>query len=103
MRLLLIESLPADWREARLLGRFELPEGPAPVLVQNGRAYDLSAAVEDRDEPGRGFTHKVGDVVRVSSARLGTLVNTVATCESASPWNFGIGALMRNPASRNLL
>jgi len=29
---LLIESLPADWREARLLGRFELPQGPTPVL-----------------------------------------------------------------------
>jgi fumarylacetoacetate (FAA) hydrolase family protein len=63
----------------------------------------MFAPVEDRDEPGRGFTHKVGDVVRVSSARLGALVNTVATCETASPWNFGITALMRNLASRDLL
>jgi fumarylacetoacetate (FAA) hydrolase family protein len=63
----------------------------------------LFAPVEDRDEPGRGFTHKVGDVVRVSAAKLGTLVNTVVTCDTAPPWNFGITALMRNLASRGLL
>jgi fumarylacetoacetate (FAA) hydrolase family protein len=63
----------------------------------------LFAPVEDRDEPGRGFTHKVGDVVRVSSGKLGTLINTVVTCEAATPWNFGITALMRNLASRGLL
>ena len=63
----------------------------------------LFAPVEDRDEPGRGFTHKVGDVVRVSSAKLGALVNTVVTCDTAPPWNFGITALMRNLASRGLL
>ena len=63
----------------------------------------LFAPVEDRDEPGRGFTHKVGDVVRVSSAKLGTLVNTVVTCDTAPPWTVGITALMRNLASRGLL
>jgi fumarylacetoacetate (FAA) hydrolase family protein len=63
----------------------------------------LFAPVEDRDEPGRGFTHKVGDVVRVSSAKLGTLVNTVVTCDTAPPWTMGITALMRNLASRGLL
>lgn len=63
----------------------------------------LFAPVEDRDEPGRGFTHKVGDVVRVSSAKLGTLVNTVVTCDTAAPWTMGITALMRNLAARGLL
>ena len=63
----------------------------------------LFAPVEDRDEPGRGFTHKVGDVVRVSSTKLGTLVNTVVTCDTAPPWTIGITALMRNLASRGLL
>ncbi len=63
----------------------------------------LFAPVEDRDEPGRGFTHKVGDVVRVSSTQLGTLVNTVVTCDAAPPWVMGIAALMRNLASRGLL
>ena len=41
---LLIESLPGDWREARLLGRVQLPQGPTPVLIENGRVYDLSSA-----------------------------------------------------------
>lgn len=63
----------------------------------------LFAPVDDRDEPGRGFTHKVGDVVRVSSTKLGTLVNTVVTCDTAPPWSVGITALMRNLASRGLL
>jgi fumarylacetoacetate (FAA) hydrolase family protein len=63
----------------------------------------LFAPVEDRDEPGRGFTHKVGDVVRVSSTKLGTLVNTVVTCDTAPAWTMGITALMRNLASRGLL
>jgi len=63
----------------------------------------LFAPVEDRDEPGRGFTHKVGDVVRVSSEKLGALINTVVTCDAAAPWSFGITALMRNLAARGLL
>src|SRR3954464_5195250 len=42
---LLIKSLPADWREARLLGRLQLPEGPTPVLIEKGRVYDVSKSV----------------------------------------------------------
>src|SRR4051794_29392498 len=42
---LLIKSLPADWREARLLGRLQLPEGATPVLIEKGRVYDVSRAV----------------------------------------------------------
>lgn len=63
----------------------------------------LFAPVEDRDEPGRGFTHKPGDIVRISTPRIGTLVNRVTTSKDAAPWSFGIGALMRNLAARGLL
>jgi len=63
----------------------------------------LFAPVQDRDEPGRGFTHKEGDVVRISTPRLGTLVNRVTTSKAAPPWNFGVRDLMRNLASRGLL
>lgn len=35
----------------------------------------MVAPVVDRDEPGRGFTHHDGDVVRITEDRLGTLVN----------------------------
>jgi len=63
----------------------------------------MFAPVEDRDTPGLGFTHKPGDLVRVSSERLGVLENRVVTCEQAPPWTMGIGALMRNLAGRGLL
>jgi fumarylacetoacetate (FAA) hydrolase family protein len=63
----------------------------------------LFAPVEDRDEPGRGFTHKIGDVVRISSPRLGALVNRVTTSRDAPPWTFGLRALMQNLSSRGLL
>ena len=63
----------------------------------------MFAPVEDRDVPGRGFTHKVGDLVRVFTERLGTLENKVTTCEAAPPWTFGLSALMQNLAARGLL
>ena len=63
----------------------------------------LFAPTQDRDEPGRGFTHKVGDMVRVSTPRLGTLENRVVFSKNAPPWTFGIGALMGNLAKRGLL
>lgn len=63
----------------------------------------LFAPTDDRDEAGRGFTHKVGDQVRISSPKLGTLVNTVTTSRDARPWTFGMRDLMRNLASRGLL
>ena len=63
----------------------------------------MFAPTEDRDQPGEGFTHKVGDVVRISSARLGALTNVVNTAEDAEDWAFGITALMENLAARGLL
>ena len=63
----------------------------------------LFAPIQDRDQPGQGFTHKAGDRVEIAAAPLGTLVNTVTYAEEAEPWVFGIGALMRNLAGRGLL
>ncbi|MFJ7103782.1 MULTISPECIES: fumarylacetoacetate hydrolase family protein [Streptomyces] len=63
----------------------------------------LFAPTEDRGAPGEGFTHEYGDVVRISSPRLGALVNTVVPSEEAAPWTFGVGALMRSLARRGLL
>ena len=63
----------------------------------------LFSPTEDRDEPGGGFTHKVGDVVEISTPRLGTLVNQVNHSQAVPPWRFGTGALMHNLAGRGLL
>jgi fumarylacetoacetate (FAA) hydrolase family protein len=63
----------------------------------------LFAPVQDRDDPGRGFTHKVGDVVTIATPRLGKLVNRVVTSKQAAPWEQGIVALLTNLAGRGLL
>jgi fumarylacetoacetate (FAA) hydrolase family protein len=63
----------------------------------------MFAPIVDRDTPGQGFTHKSGDIVRVSTGKLGVLENKVITCDQAPPWSFGIADLMRNLARRGLL
>ncbi|WP_010160588.1 fumarylacetoacetate hydrolase family protein [Sphingomonas sp. PAMC 26617] len=79
------------------LSEHQYPDGFALFLGT------LFAPVQDRDEPGRGFTHKVGDTVSIESAKLGRLVNRVVTSRDAAPWATGIGALMTNLARRGLL
>ena len=63
----------------------------------------LFAPIEDRDAPGKGFTHKLGDVVTVSSPQLGTLANRMTATDKAAPWTFGASHLLRNLAKRGLL
>ena len=63
----------------------------------------LFAPTQDRDAPGQGFTHHIGDVVTISTPALGSLVNRVNLSTEAPEWSFGTGALMRNLAERNLL
>jgi fumarylacetoacetate (FAA) hydrolase family protein len=79
------------------LSEHQYPDGFALFLGT------LFAPIQDRDHPGRGFTHKDGDVVRISSPKLGALVNRVTTSKAAAPWTFGIRELMRNLAGRGLL
>jgi len=61
------------------------------------------APVQDRDQPGKGFTHKIGDVVSIRADTLGMLVNRVNHCDKVAPWTFGINDLMRNLSTRGLL
>ncbi|WP_378147919.1 fumarylacetoacetate hydrolase family protein [Cnuibacter sp. UC19_7] len=83
---------------AQLIGpSHQYPDGAALMLGT------MFAPIVDRDEPDRGFTHKRGDVVAISAPELGSLVNHVEESERCEPWVFGIGSLMRNLASRNLL
>jgi fumarylacetoacetate (FAA) hydrolase family protein len=63
----------------------------------------LFAPIEDRDAPGKGFTHKFGDVVTISAPKLGALVNRMKRSDECPPWTFGISHLMRNLAERGLL
>jgi fumarylacetoacetate (FAA) hydrolase family protein len=79
------------------LSEHQYPDGFALFLGT------LFAPTQDRDAPGQGFTHKIGDVVRVASTSLGVLQNEVTTSRDAEPWTFGLSDLMRNLAERGLL
>jgi fumarylacetoacetate (FAA) hydrolase family protein len=63
----------------------------------------MFAPIKDRDAPGKGFTHKTGDIVTIAEPSLGRLVNRMRSSEDCEPWTFGPGALMRNLAKRGLI
>ncbi|EEE36117.1 fumarylacetoacetate hydrolase family protein [Rhodobacteraceae bacterium KLH11] len=63
----------------------------------------LFAPTQDRDTPGGGFTHKLGDVVTIANDQLGTLTNTVRLSTECPEWTFGASQLMRNLAQRDLI
>lgn len=63
----------------------------------------LFAPTQDRDQPGAGFTHKLGDVVTIRSNKLGTLTNAVMTSRDAPAWEVGFAAFARNLAERGLI
>ena len=63
----------------------------------------LFAPVEDRDEPGQGFTHKIGDIVTVAAPELGALTNRMRHCGDCAPWTYGASHLMRHLARRGVL
>jgi fumarylacetoacetate (FAA) hydrolase family protein len=60
----------------------------------------LFAPIKDREAPGKGFTHKLGDVVTIASAELGSLTNRVRLSTECPPWTFGIRDLMNSLARR---
>lgn len=63
----------------------------------------LFAPVQDRRAPGAGFTHEIGDEVRINEPRLGSLFNRVRLSPDCPAWTFGTTALMRNLAARGLI
>ncbi|EJE52184.1 fumarylacetoacetate (FAA) hydrolase family protein [Acidovorax sp. CF316] len=87
---------PADL-VAQTLAAHQYPDGFMLFLGT------LFAPIEDRDQPGGGFTHRLGDKVTIHSAWLGALHNTVTHSETAPPWRFGIRAFIANLAARGLL
>jgi len=93
----LISRDPLDLVAQTIGKQHQYPDGFALFLGT------MFAPVDDRDHEGRGFTHKVGDIVKVSTPRLGTLANKVCLCENAPPWTYGISALMRDLARRGLI
>jgi fumarylacetoacetate (FAA) hydrolase family protein len=92
-----ISRHPADLVSQTIGRHHQYPDG---LMLFCGTLF---APTEDRDIEGQGFTHKRGDVVRISSPHLGALQNTVYLSTECSEWTFGASQLMRNLAGRDLL
>ncbi len=88
---------PADLAGQTLNANHQYPDGFVLFLGT------LFAPTEDRDHPGGGFTHKLGDQVTISSPLLGSLQNIVTHSSDARRWSFGVNALFQNLAARQLL
>ena len=73
---------------------------PDGLLLFTGTMF---VPVQDRDRPGEGFSHKTGDIVRISTETLGCLINRVDRSDRLPPWNFGALELMRNLSARGLI
>jgi fumarylacetoacetate (FAA) hydrolase family protein len=79
---------PLDLAAQAIGANHRYPDG---LLLFMGTMF---APTKDRYGPGQGFTHAVGDVVTVHTARLGALVNRVNHADKAEPWTYGVGALI---------
>lgn len=88
---------PLDLASQALNRNHQYPDG---LVLFLGTAF---APTQDRDEPGRGFTHHCGDVVTIRSDALGALSNRVDYCDRIAPWTFGVVELMRSLAARGML
>jgi fumarylacetoacetate (FAA) hydrolase family protein len=88
---------PADLASAALNATHQYPDGFCLYLGT------MFAPVQDRDGPGKGFTHKMDDLVEIAAPQLGALANHVRRSDECRPWTFGAAALMRNLAARGLI
>lgn len=62
----------------------------------------MFAPTQDRGQAGSGFTHQLGDVVQISSPKLGVLVNEVNHSDRVTPWTLGLRAFFANLSARGL-
>ena len=81
----------------QVMGAHQYPDG---FMLFMGTLF---APTQDRDQAGSGFTHHLGDTVRIQSPHLGVLCNRVHHCGDAPPWQFGLRAFFNNLAARGLL
>jgi fumarylacetoacetate (FAA) hydrolase family protein len=93
----------------------EISRDPADLVAQtSGKHHQypdgfmlflgtMFSPIKDRDAPGAGFTHHLGDVVTIATPSLGALVNTVKLSTEIPPWTFGVRALYQSLAKRGLL
>lgn len=92
-----ISRTPESLVEATIGQHHQYPDG---LVLYLGTMF---APVKDRDGPGKGFTHKMNDVVSISTPSLGTLSNRVRLSTECAPWTYGASHLLRDLARADLL
>jgi fumarylacetoacetate (FAA) hydrolase family protein len=92
-----ISRAPAELVRQTISATNQYPDG---LMLFLGTMF---APTKDRRGAGLGFTHEIGDEVRIGSPRLGTLVNWVDRSDQVTPWTFGILALIANLHGRGVL
>ncbi|MEO1089042.1 MAG: fumarylacetoacetate hydrolase family protein [Pseudomonadota bacterium] len=85
---------PSDLAAQALNASHQYPDG---VFLMCGTMF---APVDDRGEPGMGFTHHHGDVVVIAADDLGRLVNCVGRADEIPPWTYGLRDLFGDLARR---
>ena len=88
---------PADLVRQMVGRHHQYPDGAVLFLGT------MFAPTKDRGGEGKGFTHKLGDVVTIAAPKLGRLTNVMTHSDKAPEWTFGVSHLMRNLAKRGLL
>lgn len=88
---------PADLVRQMIGRHHQYPDGAVLFLGT------MFAPTKDRGGAGKGFTHKLGDIVTIAAPKLGSLVNRMAHSDKAPEWTFGVSHLMRNLSKRGLL
>jgi fumarylacetoacetate (FAA) hydrolase family protein len=96
-RMSAISRSPSDLVAQTINRNHQYPDG---LMLFLGTMF---APVQDRRGPGLGFTHEIGDEVRISSPLLGSLVNWVDHCDAIAPWTFGLLSLIDNLKARGVL
>jgi fumarylacetoacetate (FAA) hydrolase family protein len=92
-----ISRTPESLVAATVGSHHQYPDG---LVLYLGTMF---APVKDRDGVGKGFTHKIGDTVSISTPSLGTLTNTVNLSTKCPPWTYGTSHLLRDLARADLL
>lgn len=92
-----ISRSPEDLVAAAMGTHHQYPDG---MVLYLGTMFVPS---KDRDGPGRGFTHRTGDIVTVSTEKLGALINRVQSSSDCERWTYGMRRLMRDLAGQQLI
>lgn len=92
-----ISRTPESLVESTIGKHHQYPDG---LVLYLGTMF---APVQDRGGEGKGFTHKIDDVVSISNADLGMLQNRVKLSTECDPWTYSASQLMRDLSKADLL